>query len=535
MQTARRFQLRYEQDGVYLRVQPAEDGGEIHYGDLMRYLESKGVRDTFADGISAALQFPGSDARIAPPQEEHKLDELANVTISPDEMTAFITFTPADGGKLLLLEEIVDLLEEKGVVYGLQSSVLAMLEGNEEKEYHVPIPVAQGDVPIAGDDAWVEYHFRLIRDKAPRMLEDGTVDHKNLDLIDNVVAGDLLATLHLETPGIPGMDVVGKPIPSMRGRAAVLPKGNLTQISEDGLHLVATVDGRVEMIGGKVTVVKVLEIHSDVGTATGNITFKGDVVVHGNVLSRYSVTATGSIEVDGIIEAAAVKAGGNVVVRQGVKGMGICDIDAGGDITAKFIENAQVNAGGTVRADVIMHSRVTCYRQVVVAGRRGLLVGGITSACQDIAAYTIGTGAGTATALEVGVTPDMRKRMTRLRGDIQLYEKELLNTNRQAARLRSLKAMGRTTAEQIASLEKMEAHLREVEDALPARKAEFEILTELLGKNQAGRVHAKEVIYPNVTITIGSVVEKIPKPWRATSFYREAGIIAADSYAFSGT
>ena len=47
--------------------------------------------------------------------------------------------------------------------------------------------------------------------------------------------------------------------------------------------------GLVKIFEGKIIVNNVYEVPNNVGTSTGNIEFEGTVIVHGNVLTGFSI------------------------------------------------------------------------------------------------------------------------------------------------------------------------------------------------------------------------------------------------------
>ena len=49
---------------------------------------------------------------------------------------------------------------------------------------------------------------------------------------------------------------------------------------------------------------------------------------------------------------------------------------AGGDIISNFIESSKVHASGRIITDAIMHSDVEAADEIIVNGKRGLIVGG---------------------------------------------------------------------------------------------------------------------------------------------------------------
>ena len=87
-------------------------------------------------------------------------------------------------------------------------------------------------------------------------------------------------------------------------------------LSEDGLALLAAIDGKAEMIDGRINVYAVYEVLGNVDNSTGNIDFIGNVIINGNVLTGFEVKAGGYIEVRGVVEGAKIIAQGDVLLKK---------------------------------------------------------------------------------------------------------------------------------------------------------------------------------------------------------------------------
>ena len=203
------------------------------------------------------------------------------VTVSPDKMKAYVTFTPPDNGRMLTMEEVLDELSKNGVIYGIDRTNLETLI--KYPVFNEMICVAEGTPPVNGKNGSVQFHFDINRESKPMILEDGRVDFRELNLIQDVEKGGVLCTLVPPSPGKPGKTVAGTDIPTSDGRPAVLPKGRNVVISEDGTQLIANITGQISYIDGKVSVFATHEVKADVDNSTGNINFIGNVVVMGNV------------------------------------------------------------------------------------------------------------------------------------------------------------------------------------------------------------------------------------------------------------
>ena len=99
------------------------------------------------------------------------------------------------------------------------------------------------------------------------------------------------------------------------------------------------------MAAGCLTVTPVYVIKGNLGAATGNVDFHGDVFVEGNVYAGITVKTTGNITINGHVETASLFAGKDVILKNGMQGSGNGIIRAGRNVMARFIEQTKVYAG----------------------------------------------------------------------------------------------------------------------------------------------------------------------------------------------
>ena len=109
------------------------------------------------------------------------------VFVSEDKMQASINFSLASE---VLKEElskmdvgdVLKLLKHKDVKLGiLRESIIAMLR---EKQFDKEVVVAKGKEPVDGEDAHFSYYFKKEVNPKPKVLADGTVDFKNMELFE---------------------------------------------------------------------------------------------------------------------------------------------------------------------------------------------------------------------------------------------------------------------------------------------------------------------------------------------------------------
>ncbi len=168
----------------------------------------------------------------------------------------------------------------------------------------------------------------------------------------------------------------------------------------------SNVNGNVTLAEGTVFVSD--KVAADVDASTGDIEYEGNVeVITGTVRTGFTIRAKGDIEINGVVEGATLIAGGDVVIKRGVQGMGKGRAIRG-DICAQFFESANVFADGDVLAGSILHSHIQSGGKVVIHGRKGFIVGGELICETYVEANSIGNRMETQTIVKVGV-----KRMNR--------------------------------------------------------------------------------------------------------------------------
>jgi uncharacterized protein (DUF342 family) len=298
-----------------------------------------------------------------------------------------------------------------------------MLEENVPYAKHV---VASGRLPVDEEDGKLILKCRPVERPSPKVLENGAVDYKDLGMVQQCAAGQILAIRIQPSGGEDGMDVYGNVMPKGKGKnAPPLPAGKNVLLASDGLSLLAGLTGQIKFEGGKISVEPSLVIYTDVGPSTGNIDFIGTVKVEGGVWAGFSIKASEDIEIAGIAENAMLDAGRSISVSGGIRGGLKSIVKAGLDVTAKFIESAEVRAGGAVHADSILNCSVWSGSDIVVSGKTGVLVGGKAVAARRVIAKTIGSTKAVLTEIEVGHDPVMLDRYKALKAQYKTLKEEL--------------------------------------------------------------------------------------------------------------
>lgn len=442
------------------------------------------------------------------------MDGRVTVRTSPDGMEAAMTITPPrQGGQPVTMAQAVSALAKAGVTHGVEAAaveelVRAAANPAAKDAGGRSAIVARGQAAVRGQDAVLLYHELLQTPSGyPQQKADGSVDHFQLNLVRNVVAGTQLMTKRPATKGVPGINVQGAPVPCVDGRDQPLRAGKGCRLSEDGLALVAETEGHAVLgFDGRVTISPIFEIRGDVDTSTGNIDFVGTVVVVGSVHQGFVVRAGQNVEVHGGIDGGIVEAGGDITVRYGIQGGLKGRVVAGGKIQCRFVENADVRCQrDLIVSDGILHSKVRCGGKVQVVGRRGTIIGGQVKAKEEVSSRVLGSPLLTATDIEVGVAPESRDELEMVRRSLFEAEEGLRKALQAVSLLKDLESRNPAefSAEKRAMLMKAlrsQYHFQAHRDQLSSRKA---VLEEELQYTVQGRVRSFDTVYPGVKVTIG--------------------------------
>lgn len=458
--------------------------------------------------------------------KESDFDENATIEIelSNNEMTATLSLIPPKGGKMVSIEEIMEELQSKGIEYGINKDKISEIISH--RIFNTPIEIATGLPPKDGEDGKINYFFDTKKSLKPKILEDGTVDHYNLGLVINVTKGQQLAEVIPPSKGIPGMTVTGKTVKARDGREARIRVGKNVVISEDGLKAFADIDGQPVLYNDKLSVLPILEIKGDVGPATGNIDFLGGVIVMGNVKSGFAIKASQDLEVYGIVEAAEVEVGGNIMIRRGVQGRGKGILKAGQDFTAKYIENASVEAGNNIIiAEAAMHSNLLAGKDIRLEGKKGLIVGGTAKAGEKLIAKTIGSPMSTYTELEVGINPKLKGDYQNICNQLATLEADINKIEQTISVLQRLKEKNMLTPDKQILLDKVILAGESLKNQQAELKNEKERLDLIMSYSSRAKISASNVCYPGVNIVIGNASLKVRDKITHVTFYNYEGQI----------
>lgn len=356
------------------------------------------------------------------------LDAQVIVYVSKDGLTAWLLIYPPVGdGRHVEWADLDQALAEQQVCWGVDAGLLKTIPQDPERYFKL-FTAARGTAAANGADGRVVDLFPRTEERKLTVDENNRVDYSDLHFIHNVEEGSIICRILPPTDGIPGRTVQGKEVPAKNGRPASAPKGRNTALSEDGRTLVASIAGHVEFSGRSFQVKPVLDIPGNVDFSVGNINFVGDVCIHGDICSGFSVRAMGSITVDGVVEACTVEAGRDLIVARGVQGDNQAVIRAQRNIFAKYLENSCIYTRTDLETECIINCEVYCGGAVRVRTGHQSVIGGKVHAAHEVSAGVIGSRVGSRTDIILGGQPCEEFDYGLLTKEIQELEEDMERT-----------------------------------------------------------------------------------------------------------
>ncbi|SBV90445.1 conserved hypothetical protein [uncultured delta proteobacterium] len=249
---------------------------------------------------------------------------------------------------------------------------------------------------------------------------------------------------------------------------------------------------------GLITVKKLLNVRQDVNFHTGNITFVGDIVVHGDVCPGFSLTGS-SILVKGRMDGGKIKARGNVVAESGIKGSPDARIRAGLTVRVASCERSTIVTPGNLIVDgTVLHSELFVGGSLVINGRLqggSAHVGGLVFVKEQL-----GNIQGAPTQISLGYNPLDFLRLQEIKAMEQEQEQKL-------AMLAKLARKGPQFAEDVAPAQELAT--RKCELIGKMHRDGWRKFTADTSRTDRARVIVPGIVYPGAEITIGRAYHKV--------------------------
>ncbi|MCM1333748.1 MAG: FapA family protein [Bacteroides sp.] len=408
-----------------------------------------------------------------------------------------IVTSPRNGGLPVTYKQLCDEVTAKGIRHNLDEDALKSIF--EENIFDKSILIAKGDPPIDGKNGTISYHFEMKETQELEEDEFGNVDFRNLGFIRNIDEGTVIADIIPETPGVPGTDIRGVPVPQYGGKPATFTVGTGVVLSEDGSRLLAATAGNLRWNKTHFVVDKEVVIGGDVDASIGNIDFIGNILVKGDVKEGYIIKSHGNITVKGNVTGAQLIAFGDISIQNGAVSSEV----EGMNVTAGFFENTHLSVRGNLTAQSLVACKVHCTGTITAKSGKGVIVGGKLTCLSDITANIIGSDTYTHTSIVLGNAAVLAEERIELVKKMDEYTTQLDKLGKICTVLQEQKKTAALSAEReemlTTSIRAKYVHFSEIRKI---RKRIEQIEEELINTNDLA-VHIQKSLYPGVTVRIG--------------------------------
>ncbi|MGN9019567.1 DUF342 domain-containing protein [Lachnospiraceae bacterium HCP1S3_C3] len=446
------------------------------------------------------------------PENSHKDNFVLEV--AGDMMSASImVFKPDDSD--ITREELIKFLNDNGIVYGInEESVNKILAG---KCFYEDVNIANGTPPVHGKDGYFEYTFNPNPETKPIIMPDGTVDYNTLGKYELVYKDQLLAVYHPLTPGKNGSNIKGEILKA--DDAIDLPPLKLNNVDyyKDTMEYYSCSEGKVTVKDGTLKVTPVFVVDGNLEAATGNVDFRGDIVVKGNVYSNVTIKATENITINGHVEIANLIAGRDIILKNGMQGSGIGKIKCGGNLTAKFLEQTDIVVDGNINTSAILNCNVTAGISINVSGKMGAILGGKVCAAEQITASTLGNRVGVATKIVVGLEKDFKLAMSEIDGKIEDCKSELEDA---ASEYERITERLKSSSSQTLTNDKMKYMRKKImlQGKLNDLLNEKKYIADIRQRSLDGKVIVSGQVNTGTTVIINGISETVYTQYRNVTF-----------------
>ncbi len=447
------------------------------------------------------------------------VDGIVEIRVLKDDMEVKADFYPPGEGGIPVEEwDVKGKLEEFGIVHGIDWDTInsKISECNNEQVQINDVIIARGEDPVdeVPEHLVIEEHLQ----EKPKKTEDeeGSLDYKERTSYILVKKGEILGHLVPKKEGKFGKTVKGELIPYKKTHITQIKPGKNTEYVNG--NFVSTCDGRFEYVNYNVWVYEIFEVNGDVDYKTGNISFPGDIIIHGQVSDGFKVDSGGTIICKGTLDASDIICEKDLMVDKGIIGRKKGSVKVGGTIKAKYIENCYVEARDSIYVSTgILHSVVRTLDKLEM-GQKSIIVGGKIFAQNGLEANQIGTKMGIKTEIHCGIDHTIQQKLEWIKDKTVALALKLEQIEGR------IKSSDSNNERLIEMRDKIKDHIHKLNNAAKS-------LVIQLDKNEKADVIAQGTVFPGVYIEICHVPYIVPHEAERVRFFlnRERRKIEAEN------
>lgn len=425
------------------------------------------------------------------------------VRVSKDLHEGWLYLARPEEGESYSKEKVMSILEQNGIRAGyIMSNIMAMIK---KGVYERSIKVAMYKDCTQGRNGYYEYFIDTdeINRRNPKIREDGSVDYNSVNLFIGVTKDEKICTYHPAVKGVRGYLVDGTIIEP--AQTAELPKlkGIGFHFDEPTNTYYSDMDGKLDFRDVyDIQIKNVHQINGDVNQLNSRVEFNGDIEISGNVESGCVIRSTRSVTISGVVEAAEIYAGGDVVLKRGIQGANKAKIECNGSVYADFIEHTTIKAKGDVNSNTILNSEVFAEGKVILTGKRGTVIGGYTHGRKGVKCTNLGNDVEVKTVVHAGLeTKDYLKNQDVMKKDVFLRD-QLQTLLKKMNYILASRKDGKVKKEDLESLNELNAKKNEYTQMLKDNIREQEIISKIVEESRNAEIRVEQHVYKGAIIAI---------------------------------
>lgn len=450
--------------------------------------------------------------------QQKKREDAIKINIAEDRLSATFNISSAiDRTKPITMMEISDKIKASGITTGISTDRIEKFINFPM--YNTDIVFAQGEDRIDGVDGYFTPQFDFTKKQNKKVDENENSKLDFYSALNDTISASRGQLLGIITPNIErkdGIDIFGNVLRGKNSRPTLIKFGD--NVGVDEKHQVIAIEpGEIKWSDGQLWINKVLRIPR-VDIKSGNIKFGGSVIVDGDVLDGFTIDCEGDIYVKGKVGSCRLKSGGNVMVDQGIHGrrFDACVINAFGDVSSKFIEQATIDCYGDVTTNELINTKAFVRGNVEIISGAGKIIGGECTCCGNIWANIIGNSANVLTKLNLIGKNILLQEMDDLDAEIQRMMITISEISR-FSKARILRT--RLLSERREIQEDTNLRIANVEQEVKSKEYRHSLLKNIADKHDyTGEVMARIQAFEEVRIVIAGVEHITTQRYRIARF-----------------
>ncbi len=434
-------------------------------------------------------------------QNNPKIEAIFELKITEDKLSVFLSCPSVNDNAEEFSQQVLGRLDEMKVKIkpDIEPLLKVLNEAKTKGKDIADYALVKGVPPIMPVHGKIEWSGDYFNEGYYVDPETKRIDfHRQLG-DPNVEKDVLLAKVVYDKQGKDGRDVFGKTISVPKPKKVLLQGGPNVLWDEKACAFISKVAGRVVQRGHIVDVDETMFVKDGVGVESGNIEHKGSVIIDGDIDSEFCVDVFGDVEVRGLVYACDIKCGGNLTCKEGINENIAKKVTVNGDILAKYIMNATIEAHGQIIANrEIFQSKIKSKSEVHC--KQGRVLGGEIMAAKGIFVGEAGSKGNANTLLIAGIDFQLQNKLKSNDENIKKLKDALKKLKPVYKKLSNMKNY--LKADQKEKLTELEFKIYETEDGIESLEKENKEVRKEIYSNKKATIIIYDMVYPGVVLRV---------------------------------